>query len=424
MTQPIAEPIFHLGADAVIRLVEYCREKSYRDLALIADQNTYSVLGEHIQHSLQADGCQVLTILLHGDPVLAGEGAVFQMLNELPDRPVTCLAVGSGTITDVVRFTSHRTRNRFLSAPTAPSVDGYTSANAPLIHNGFKSSYQAHAPEAIFAHLPTLAGSPAELIASGLGDMLGKFIAAADWRLGALLWDEPFDAVNADHTWQALQQCVAQADSLCDRDPHSIRLLMEGLIESGLSMLRVGNSNPASGAEHHISHFLEMKHTLENGAHHLHGATVGLASIYMAEHYQHLRALTRDRAASLLANQSLPDPAAEIERIRAVYGSLADAAIREIDDYLYMTEERYQRLKADIINHWDEIQNFARLVPEPQQMRDWLQSAGGAVTPQALGITSEEMDTAINNAHYLRRRFTITKLWHYFGLEATPAPDS
>jgi glycerol dehydrogenase-like iron-containing ADH family enzyme len=45
----------------------------------------------------------------------------------------------------------------------------------------------------------------------------------------------------------ALHLCLAQADSLCERGAEGIRLLMEGLVESGFSMLRMGNSNPASG---------------------------------------------------------------------------------------------------------------------------------------------------------------------------------
>ena len=35
--------------------------------------------------------------------------------------------------------------------------------------------------------------------------------------------------------------------------------LMYGLILSGLAMQMVGNSRPASGSEHHFSHFWEME---------------------------------------------------------------------------------------------------------------------------------------------------------------------
>jgi glycerol-1-phosphate dehydrogenase [NAD(P)+] len=279
------EPLVFIEDGALQRLVDYCQNHHLDDFALVADKNTYAVLGEQVHRIMEEQGWQVKLIMLEGDPVLAGDASVFQMLDELPPRPVVCLAVGSGTVTDVVRMTSHRTRNRFISIPTAPSVDGYSSTNAPLVARGFKKSFWAQPPEAIFAHLPTLQSAPQELIASGFGDMLGKFIAAADWNLGRLLWDEDYDREIAEHTNMALQLCLAQADSLCARGAEGIRLLMEGLVESGLSMLRMGNSNPASGAEHHISHYLEMKSLMEHGPHHLHGSSVALASIYVAEIY-------------------------------------------------------------------------------------------------------------------------------------------
>ena len=59
---------------------------------------------------------------------------------------------------------------------------------------------------------------------------------------------------------------------------------MECLILAGLSMQLCGNSRPASGAEHHLSHFWEM--SLVNqpcGA--LHGESVGCGTLLVARHY-------------------------------------------------------------------------------------------------------------------------------------------
>jgi glycerol-1-phosphate dehydrogenase [NAD(P)+] len=417
------EPLVFIENSALQRLVDYCQNHNLDDFALVADKNTYAVLGEQVHHLLEGQGWKVTRILLEGDPVLASDVTVFQMLNGLPPRPVVCMAVGSGTVTDVVRMTSHRTRNRFISVPTAPSVDGYSSTNAPLVERGFKKSFWAHPPEAIFAHLPTLQSAPMELIASGFGDMLGKFIAAADWKLGRLLWDEEYDVEIAEHTNKALQLCLAQADSLCARGAEGIRLLMEGLVESGLSMLRLGNSNPASGAEHHISHYLEMKSLMENGPHHLHGSSVALASIFVAEIYRKVRHLTQAQVALQLNSISKPDPDAEIQLMRATFGPLADQAIVEIHEQLYMSDKRYAQLKNMIIDHWDDIVHFAEGVPEPQQFVTWLKQSGGPTTPQEMAISPEDMTLALRKAHYLRRRFTVTKLLHYMGMleELVPA---
>lgn len=96
----------------------------------------------------------------------------------------TYLAVGSGTITDITRIVSHRTRCNLISFPTAPSVDGYTSPNASLVIRREKITITAQPPLAVFADLGTLKAAPHAMIAAGYGDILGKATALADWRTG------------------------------------------------------------------------------------------------------------------------------------------------------------------------------------------------------------------------------------------------
>jgi len=50
-----------------------------------------------------------------------------------------------------------------------------------------KQTISARSRIAIFADLPTLCAAPRAMIAAGFGDMLGKFTALADWRLGHLV---------------------------------------------------------------------------------------------------------------------------------------------------------------------------------------------------------------------------------------------
>ncbi len=410
------EPLIVIGTSALDRFEAYCKEQGYNDFALVADQNTYPVLGQRVQQMLEANGWKVTPIVLEGHPVLPGDTSIFQVFDRLPHRPVVCVSVGSGSLTDITRFVSYHSRNRFISLPTAPSVDGFTSTGSPLVSRGFKKTYYTHAPEAIFADLETLQNAPTELIASGLGDMLGKFIAQADWKMGSLLWGEAYDPEIAEHTWEALQLCIAQADTLCDRDQESIRLLMQGLIESGLSMMRMGTSNPASGAEHHISHFLEMRTIQVNGPHLMHGDTVALGSIPAAMMYARFRAMSKDEAAAILSQATLPKPEDEIRAIQAAYGPLADDTIKQVHNQIYMGEERFEQLKRDILANWDTLQQYADRVAQPEQITGWLEKVCGPTSPDQIGIGKAEMDEAIQNAHYLRERFTITKLFHYMGI--------
>ncbi|KRE83838.1 hypothetical protein ASG89_12020 [Paenibacillus sp. Soil766] len=112
--------------------------------------------------------------------VAADEQAIVQLMVDTSLTSKELIAVGSGTIHDIVRFVSHRTKRPFLSVPTAPSVDGFASVGAPLIVRGFKKTIPCSAPEAIFADLGLLAAAPQAMIAAGVGDMLGKHKACVD----------------------------------------------------------------------------------------------------------------------------------------------------------------------------------------------------------------------------------------------------
>jgi glycerol-1-phosphate dehydrogenase [NAD(P)+] len=185
---------------------------------------------------------------------------------------------------------------------------------------------------------------------------------------------------------------------------------MFGLIDSGICMLDYGNSRPAAGAEHYMSHVLEMKLIREGRPAVLHGAKVGLCSLYAAELYARLQALDRDTAAKRLHDTRQPDRQADIQRIHAVYGPIADKLVIEQASYLNMSADAYAELQQRILDHWHELQSAAAEVPSPQELSRLLRQAGGAATPAELGLSDEEVEQAVLNSHLFRNRFTICKL--------------
>ncbi len=184
----------------------YCIRNQFKSIQLIADSNTYRVLGREVENWLLTAGCRVETIILEGLPLQADGNAVLQVLTNVRRQSQVFIAVGSGTITDVTRFCSFSLDRPFISIPTAPSVDAYTSPTSPLIVSGIKHSYAGQLPLAVFANIPTLCAAPQEMILAGLGDMLGKLTALADWELGHLLWDETMTLrlrTNPGEMWSA-----------------------------------------------------------------------------------------------------------------------------------------------------------------------------------------------------------------------------
>ncbi|MCX7671515.1 MAG: iron-containing alcohol dehydrogenase, partial [Anaerolineae bacterium] len=223
--------------DALTPFIAFCRERGLDRFLLVADTNTYPALGERAEAALRAQGWDVRTAILHGDDVIADARYMMQVLLAADNTPRTYVAVGSGTITDIARFLSHRSGQKFISLPTAASVDGFTSIGAPIVVDGAKISLVTHGPLAVFADIPTLCAAPRAMIASGFGDLIAKLTSVADWELGHLLWNEPYDATIArrsrDAAWAAVHQLEAIAHAECD----GVKTLMEGLIESGFCML-------------------------------------------------------------------------------------------------------------------------------------------------------------------------------------------
>jgi len=411
---PLEGPIY-VGEDALGELVAYVRGRRWSHLAVVADENTWGALGQRAVSALSTASLSVHPIVLRGD-VIADEMHIVQVMVEAGSDPEAYVVVGSGTLTDIVRFISHRCRLPFISLPTAPSVDAYTSPGAPLILRRLKRTLICKPPEAIFADLPTLCQAPHPMIAAGFGDMLAKFTCLADWELGHLLWDEPYNPDIASQTRRAVQRVTALAEEVGRAEPEAIQALTDGLLLSGLAMLQVGNSRPASGSEHHLSHFWEGKLLLEGRPPVLHGAKVGYGTLLIAGEYERLRGLSHAEIQKRLDADYWPSADAQCAQIRRAYGALADGVIASHEPFIHVLPERLAEVKRRVQSNWDRILTIAHTVPPVSQIQGWLEAAGAATSSEALGLAPAEVWQALEAAHYLRNRFTIRKLELLLGL--------
>ncbi len=413
----MSEDIFvYIGHNATDSLIEYCQKNNLTKLMLVFDENTYAAAGQRLAQQLTAAGFNLKSVLLTGDEIIADEHYFVQVMLAAGREARTYVAVGSGSITDITRFVSFHTGASFISFPTAASVDGFTSAGAPSVIAGFKKTVYCHSPLAVFGDLAVLSAAPQVMTAAGFGDMLGKYIALADWQLGRLLWDEPFDAPTCARMQATLQSCVDHAPAIGQASPDGLQALFNGLIESGLCMLAINNSRPASGAEHQISHYLEMKLIREHRPAVLHGAKVGAASVIAAGWYEQVRRLSRAELLERLAKASLTPAAEHIQAIHAAFPTMADKVLAEQAKFLALSVQDFEQLKQKIADNWDEIQRIAAAVPSPQELATLLRLVGGQTELTAFGFAQAEIDEAVKYAHYLRNRFNVDKLGHIIGV--------
>ncbi len=405
-----------VAPDAVPPLLDFCRERGLHRFFLVADPNTYQVLGQRVEAALRASEIDVKTILLSGEEIITDEHYIVQALVETRGEDRSFIAVGSGTVTDITRFIIHRSLEIFISLPTAPSVDGYTSIVAPMVVGKYKYPVPAQPPAAVFADLPTLCAAPRAMIAAGLGDLLGKYTSLADWRIGALLYDEPYDAGIAVEMRGSVDITTASIDEVAGASCDGITKLMDGLVGSGFGMLAFGDSRPASGSEHHLAHYWEMKGILEGRPPNLHGAEVAVGTVLAARRYALLRQLSRADAERRLKALTLPSRENMRAEIEEGYGPVSGLIAQIQAPLLQMTAADLETLKARILDHWEAIQEIALTVPPPEQFETWLNAVRGPVHPEDIGLSPEEAALGLKTAHYLRDRFTLNRLFYWLGL--------
>ncbi|MBW8349483.1 sn-glycerol-1-phosphate dehydrogenase [Bacillus sp. IITD106] len=356
----------YIGTNAFAKCSSFLIEKEFKRVLLVADENTYEAAGENLAESLRNVNLEYSVCIIQANKigdVVADEVSIVQALIEIDEHVDALLAVGSGTIHDITRFCSAKTGKPFISIPTAASVDGFTSLGAPLIVRGVKKTFQTVSPIALFADIHVLMKAPKEMTAAGFGDMLAKYTSLADWSFGRLIVDEPYCPLAASLTKEALDHCVKHVDQIAAGDEEGIRILLASLIQSGLAMLLFGQSHPASGGEHHLSHYWEMEFLQNNRRQVLHGAKVGVSSVLLANLYH---------------NWFAPG------------------------ELLPLEQKDQSEIVADIVS----------TIPNADQMRTLIQKVGGPTTPKELGISEELINRSLKEAHLLRDRFTMLKYYN------------
>ncbi len=189
------------------------------------------------------------------------------------------LAVGAGTLNDICKRAGYLLHKPCGVFATAPSMDGFTSGVTPLIEGGFKITREAQVVSDVLLDYSILAAAPRMMIGAGVGDILAKYCCLTDWRISSYLTGEEYNEAAANLMYETVEACAESVPALTRGEEGGVQKLMEALLISGYAMVVAGNSRPASGAEHHISHFLEMDFLKRGEKIPLHGVKVGLGTL-------------------------------------------------------------------------------------------------------------------------------------------------
>ena len=361
--------------------------------AAIYDDNTYNAAGLAVRPAAGKE------IILPSDNLHANEHGVELAMCKIPENCEYLIAVGSGTVHDITRYCAYLLKIPFVSCPTAASVDGFCSSVAAMTWEGAKKTLTAVAPKIVIADLDIISRAPMRLTKSGFGDMIGKYIALCDWRISNILCKEYFCERIHNMTLEATKAVEESTKGIKDGDISAYEKLTYGLLISGLAMQLLGNSRCASGAEHHISHIIEMQpEGLGVNSEALHGEKVGVGTLLACREYHRLASLT---------NVGFSDyPEITEDYIKEIFGEKLSAQIIEENK-----KDCAEGITASVLSSkWADICEIVRSVPSYDELLEKYSSLGVISALPEINVPEKLCGKLLEYSPLVRNRVTLMRL--------------
>lgn len=265
------------GSGALEKLPQLLEAFGYRSLALLTGPTVGPTIGKRVESLLASHGFEVHTFVVESADAEAAVEAV-SFVREAGAQLV--VAVGGGKVIDVAKYAAYQLGLRFVSVPTSVSHDGIASPAVSLRDvNGYPVSKFAKPPLAVVADIDVIAQAPQRLLASGFGDIIGKFTSVRDALLARKIKGEYVGDYSLALARMSAAMVAEHAEAIAKREPEGVSVLVEAAVSCGVAMAIAGSSRPCSGSEHLFSHALDIVYPEKRS---LHGEQVGVGTIMMA----------------------------------------------------------------------------------------------------------------------------------------------
>ncbi|OKZ86577.1 sn-glycerol-1-phosphate dehydrogenase [Clostridium sp. 29_15] len=386
-----------IESEAIKKLSMIMEKEGFKNITIICDENTYAAAGEEIKEIIPKGKF----INLKSENLHANEIAVQKVYECLSVENDVLIALGSGTIHDITRYVAYNKDIPFISVPTAASVDGFVSTVAAMTWKGDKKTFTAVSPIYVVADTDIFKEAPYRLTASGVSDLIGKYTALVDWKISSIVIGEyicnkvcnmEIDAVNK------LCECV---DDLVLGKLEAYEQLMYALILSGLAMQIIGNSRPASGAEHHMSHLWEME-VINKHLDAYHGEKVSVGLILVMEEYKKIKKSIENGRCRVKKYYGLEeDMLKEVFKSREMYDSIMK---ENTPDPLLNVN------KVILQNRLESIAEILEKLPTLDFVKDTLKRAKAVTTLEEIGLSNDVKQNSIRVSPYVRNRLTLMRI--------------
>ena len=342
-------------------------------------------------------------IVLEAKGLRAEDTLIEEMMKQL-DHPEVIVAFGAGTIMDFGRYPAYKLGIPFVAIPTLASSDGFTANICSAILNGQKKSTPMCAPILVVADLDIIKGAPARLVASGINDILAKYVSLTDWRIAKIVANEYYCPMVAELAEHALKLMREAADKYAATGVADHEAMTMAQMESGLTMQLLNHSRAASGAEHLMAHLVELHPPRFEKAEGIHGECVGVGTFECIKVYHELAKKTP---------KAKPFQPLTEEWVREKFGErLMPGIMKENENDVLATFP-----SQNIVDHWDEIRELIAKIPSVEEMEKLYSDCHCKYRPEDIGIDPSLADEMLEISAAIRNRLTLIRMLRVLDFE-------
>lgn len=405
-----------LGQGVLVQVGQVFKEQFGDASAIIvADKTTWKVAGEQVLNILDAEGIRTEAPCIFDEPEMHAEWKYIDRLDAVLEKTdAIAIAVGSGTINDTTKLCSHHQGRPYMIVATAASMDGYVASGASITKDGKKQTFACPAPRAVVADVDVIATAPCNMTASGYGDLFAKVPSGADWIIADVIGNEPIDPVSWGIVQDGLHDALAEPENARKGDKEALTKLIEGLLLGGFAMQAYPKtSRPASGAEHQVSHMLNMADfKMSDGQMPSHGFQVSIGVLVALSMYEYLLEMDVQRLDIEACVNAWPSLEEQEKQTREEFKGtgLEDFCVGEIKAKYVTRDELRDELLA-LRNNWQEVrQRLQQQLVSVGEAKRRLLLVGAPTKPEDIDITRQYLRDIIRKSQYIRRRYTIYDL--------------
>ena len=399
-----------IEAGAINAIPAYAKSYGAKKAFIIGDINTYPLAGDKITALLEAEGISCSSYIFKERRLEPDEKAVGSLVLHYDAKSDIIISIGSGVINDISKIIAYQTNTPYVIVASAAFMDGYAAGSSSMAIDGVKVTVPAKSPDVIIGDINILNGAPIHMAKAGLGDMLAKYVSICEWRLSNLINGEYYCEEVAEFTRQSLRACVNGAKGLLDRNPESMKMLFEGLINCGKAMDYAGCSRPGGGVEHYFSHIWDMRGLDFGTPTSSHGMKVALGTLNTIKCYQELKNITPNREKALAYAKNF-DFADWSEQLRTFVGKGAEAMIAlEAKEKKYDLGKHAARLEV-ILEKWDDILRIIdEELPSVEEFEAILDSIEAPKTLEEIGLDSSTLAMTLKSTKDIRDKYVLPRL--------------